>query len=591
MITVSLSFCCFLFLIILASFYFSKQRVNSLDNKFFSRLIVINIIGIFIDIAGYFSFRSLGTENIINILISKIYLFYYLTYTFIFMLYVISVAHKGIKNYLNIIGIFYCLVGIFMMSLPISLYFDDNVGYSSGPSVNFAYVIILAFIVTMIVSLIKNIRRVIFKKYIPLFTYIIMTVISFIIQKHNPEITILLLSNSLVTFLIYFTIENPDVKVINELNRNKDILEKNNEEHSNFLFKMTQEVRKPVSNIENLTNMIDTKGEYVKLEDIVNAIKTNTRQISYIVNNVIDVSDIDIRKIKITNTTYDAKRLFDEVNFFIKDKIKLNVTYNSSISNELPKYLYGDYIKLKQAIMSILINSAENTKKGFIDFSVNVLIKYDMCRLIITIEDSGKGMNIQKVNDILMLDKPLTEEDYKRLDEMNVDLNITKKIIDIIGGSIMIKSEVDKGTEFIVVVDQKIDFDDLSISKDERRTENKKVLILDDDINLLKTEKKLFNDNSIDVVTAMYGLDILNRIRMKEHYDYILLNDNTAKETAYEILEELKKIKGFNTKVGVMIETTKESIKEHYIEDGFDSYVLKNNLEKELLKIIDRIKK
>lgn len=589
MIGVSLSFCCFLFLIILASFYFSKQRVNSLDNKFFSRLITINIIGIFIDIAGYFSFRGLGTDNIINIMISKVYLFYYLTYTFGFMLYVISIAHKGIGKYLRIIVLLYALVGAVMLSLPISLYFDNNVGYSYGPSVNFAYVLILGFGVVMLVSLIKNLRKVPVKKYIPLFTFIFMTIVSFIIQKNNPEITILLLSNSLVTFLIYFTIENPDVKVINELNRNKDILEKNNEERSNFLFKMTQELRKPVSNIDNLTNMIDTtKNE--KLEDIVNTIKSNTRQISYLISDVLDVSDVDIRKIKIESNKYDARRLFDEINLFIKDKVGLNVTYNYSISSELPRYLNGDYIKIKQAIMSILMNSVENTKKGFIDMNVSVIVKYDMCRLIISIEDSGVGMNISKINDILTLDKPLDDTDEKRLENMDVDLNITKKIINIIGGSMMIRSEVDKGSEFIVVIDQSI----VSDKKDNIKTnfnENKKrVLVIDDDMDLLNKEKEIFIKNGIDVVGTMYGLDAVNKIRNNDIFDYIFIDDDTVKGSAKSTLEDLKSIDNFNIPVIVMLERNKELIKDKYKEIGFSDYILKDDIEKSITDYIKKMK-
>ena len=590
MIGVALSFCCFLFLIILASFYFSKQRVNSLDNKFFSRLIIINIIGIFIDIAGYFSFRKLGTDNIINIMISKVYLFYYLTYTFGFMLYVISIAHKGIGKYLKIIVLIYALVGAIMMSLPINLYFDNNVGYSYGLSVNFAYVLILGFGVTMLVSLIRNLRKVPVKKYIPLFTFIVMTIVCFIIQKNNPEITILLLSNSLVTFLIYFTIENPDVKVINELNRNKDILEKNNEDRSNFLFKMTQEVRKPVSNIENLANMIDTEKEYVKLEDIVSAIKSNTRQISYIVNDVLDVSDVDVRKIKIENNKYDARRLFEEINLFIKEKVAVNVNYSSSISSELPKYLNGDNIKIKQAIMSILINSAENTKRGFIDLNVSVMVKYDMCRLIITIEDSGCGMNIGKVNDILTLDKPLDEVDEKRLQNMDVDLNITKKIVNIIGGTMMIKSEVGKGSKFIVVIDQKIVLDNNEIIKHKYNYDKKRVLIVEDNLDILKKEKEIFKNNDIDVVGTMYGLDAVNRIRSGEKFDYIILDDETVKGSAKNTLDDLKCIEKFNMPVVVMLEKNKEMIKDKYKEIGFSDYILKEDIEKSIEKFIKSIK-
>ena len=87
MISVSFSFCCFLFLTMLAFFYFSKQRINTSDNKFFSWMLVINIIGIFLDVAGFFSFEYLGVNNIINLVVAKVYLLYYLTQAFVFMLY------------------------------------------------------------------------------------------------------------------------------------------------------------------------------------------------------------------------------------------------------------------------------------------------------------------------------------------------------------------------------------------------------------------------------------------------------------------------------------------------------------------------
>ena len=589
MISVSFSFCCFLFIIILTFFYFSKQRVNSLDNKFFSRMLIINIIGIFLDVAGFFSFKIFGVDSPINLVVAKVYLLYYLTQTFVFMLYVLSLSIKKIGKYLRLITLIYILVCLIISMFPIYIRFDEQVGFTYGPSVNMVYSLLFSFIFVMIISLIKNIKKVTLKRYIPLITFIIFMVISMVIQKLYPEITMLLLTNSIVTFLIYFTIENPDVKVINELNRNKDILEKNNEDRSNFLFRMTQEVRKPISNIDNLTNMIDT-DKYVKLEDIVSAIKTNTRQISYIVNDVLDVSSTDVRKIKIENNKYDAKRLFEEINLFIKDKVSENVKYSSSISSELPEYLNGDYIKIKQAIMSILLNSVENTKKGFIELNVSVIVKYDMCRLIITVEDSGVGMNISKVNDILTLDKPLDEKDEARLANMDVDLNITKKIINIIGGSIMIKSEVDKGTEFIVVIDQKMETGKKSNIKTNYNDSKKRVLIVDDDLDKLNIEKELFIKNDIDAVGTMYGLDVINKISTGEKFDYIILDDDTVKGSAKSTLDELKEIPKFDTPVIVMLEANKDMIKEHYKEIGFSDYILKDDIETSINEFIKKMK-
>ena len=217
------------------------------------------------------------------------------------------------------------------------------------------------------------------------------------------------------------------------------------------------------------------------------------------------------------------------------------------------------------------------------------MIKYDMCRLIITVEDSGVGMNIQQVNDILTLDKQLDEEDEKKLNKMDVDLNISKKIINIIGGSLMIKSEVDKGSEFIIVIDQKI-AEEKKIKRDKNLNDDGTVLIMDDDLNLLYKEKKAFSNNSINAVGTMYGLDVINRIRVGEKYDYIILDDDTVKGSAKSVLDELKNISNFDIPVIVMLEKNKENIKEHYLEIGFSDYILKDNLENNIDDFIKKIR-
>ena len=240
--------------------------------------------------------------------------------------------------------------------------------------------------------------------------------------------------------------------------------------------------------------------------------------------------------------------------------------------------------------MSILLNSVENTKKGFIELNVSVIVKYDMCRLIVTVEDSGVGMNINKVNDILTLDKPLDDKDEARLANMDVDLNITKKIINIIGGSIMIKSEVDKGTEFIVVIDQRIETDKKSNIKTNYNDSKKRVLIVDDDLDKLNIEKELFIKHDIDAVGTMYGLDVINKISTGEKFDYIILDDDTVKGSAKITLDELKEIPKFDTPVIVMLEENKKMIKEHYIEIGFSDYILKDDIETSITEFIKKMK-
>ena len=568
----------FLYLMIVSIVYFSRPRIKSVENKVYSYLLLISVCNLVLEVGCCFFVAHRDSYRLINEIINRMFLLGLLSWLIIFTFYCIEIC-------------FLILVILFGFILINPIYYFSNsvYTYSYGPATDSLLVLGLISIIIDLICLIKNYKNIKEKENYPLLILILVMILVAALREINSGIIVINSSFSLITIIMYFTIENPDVKVINELNRNKDILEKNNEDRSNFLFRMTQEVRKPISNIDNLTNMIDT-DKYVKLEDIVSAIKSNTRQISYIVNDVLDVSSTDVRKIKIENNKYDAKRLFEEINLFVKDKVSENVKYSSSISSELPEYLNGDYIKIKQAIMSILLNSVENTKKGFIELNVSVIVKYDMCRLIVTVEDSGVGMNINKVNDILTLDKPLDDKDEARLANMDVDLNITKKIINIIGGSIMIKSEVDKGTEFIVVIDQRIETDKKSNIKTNYNDSKKRVLIVDDDLDKLNIEKELFIKHDIDAVGTMYGLDVINKISTGEKFDYIILDDDTVKGSAKITLDELKEIPKFDTPVIVMLEENKKMIKEHYKEIGFSDYILKDDIETSITEFIKKMK-
>ena len=587
----------FLYLMIVSIVYFSRPRIKSVENKVYSYLLLISVCNLVLEVGCCFFVAHRDSYRLINEIINRMFLLGLLSWLIIFTFYMVYISffknntfyNKYRKECIEICFLILVILFGFILINPI-YYFSNNVyTYSYGPATDSLLVMGLISIIIDLICLIKNYKNIKEKENYPLLILILVMILVAALREINSGIIVINSSFSLITIIMYFTIENPDVKVINELNRNKDILEKNNEDRSNFLFRMTQEVRKPISNIDNLTNMIDT-DKYVKLEDIVSAIKSNTRQISYIVNDVLDVSSTDVRKIKIENNKYDAKRLFEEINLFVKDKVSENVKYSSSISSELPEYLNGDYIKIKQAIMSILLNSVENTKKGFIELNVSVIVKYDMCRLIVTVEDSGVGMNINKVNDILTLDKPLDDKDEARLANMDVDLNITKKIINIIGGSIMIKSEVDKGTEFIVVIDQRIETDKKSNIKTNYNDSKKRVLIVDDDLDKLNIEKELFIKHDIDAVGTMYGLDVINKISTGEKFDYIILDDDTVKGSAKITLDELKEIPKFDTPVIVMLEENKKMIKEHYKEIGFSDYILKDDIETSITEFIKKMK-
>ena len=415
MISVSFSLCCSLFMIIISIVYFLKKKIKNFDNKLYSAILILNLIGLFIDIAGYFSFRKLGSDFIINRIISKVYLTYYISYIFCLMIYVYNLSFRNLSKILKKVLYIFIAFCLLIFCLPIEIHFENNVAYTFGLSVNVAYTLGFAFIGVMIFCLIKNIKNVRTKEYIPLFVFVILTVLCMFIQKVNPEITLLLTSNSIVTLLMYFTIENPDIKLLNEVYKNKELVEQTYEDKSNFLFELTGEVRKPLFNINNICNKIIDENDINKIREGLKEITTTARQLDFIVNDVLNVSNLSVQKIKFIDNRYNVNRMYEEIITKINSCKNENVDFITSVSHNIP-YLYGDSIKLKQILLSILLNAVKKTEKGFIEFHIDTIDRFDVCRLIFTIKDSGSGTSIEKINEILAATGELNQEDIENME-------------------------------------------------------------------------------------------------------------------------------------------------------------------------------
>ena len=604
-IGISVICCSLLYTIMVSIVYFSKKKVNTIENKIYSILISISIIGLLLELGCcYFLYNKdiSPMYGFLNIFINKIFVTYLLIWELLFTIYifVISFFNKNVyvekitKNKGKIISFIsvICIVMIMLVILlPLYYYNDGTYLYSYGPATSLLYIMGGIFIIFDNFCLFKNFKEIKNKKYLPLFVLIVLMIFVLILRQINPGLIIINSVFSFVTVLIFFTIENPDVKLIQELNENRILVEKTNEEKSNFLFKMSQELKSPVLYMEELSNSLINEKDSKKIKDGINSINMSSRKLSYIINNVLDVSSIDSKKIKTVNSKYNIYAILDEIKTRLSKNVKSGVDFRFYISDNIPTSLYGDVIKLKQVITTILNNSIKHTNSGFIEVSVESLIKYDVCRLIISIEDSGNGMNISKVNELLRLDDELSDDDIKKLDKLDSDLKIAKKIIKVLGGNLMIKSEEDKGSEFIIVLDQKIvNTNDKSISDKYKNilTNQKKVLIVDDDVEEIEAISNILKEKNIDVTISLYGKDAVDKINSGSKYDLILIDDEMSSLSGLGTLQELQKIKNFKIKTIVMLNKDKLKIKNSYLEDGFSDYLNKDTLNSSLNDIIEK---
>ena len=579
--------------------YFSKSRLNTDENKIYVMMLISNLIGLFLQLfCDLVSYRYDAIPHVFSNFILKFYLIYFIIWLTLMFLYLTEIAFKKkSKKIMRLVAIWGGIIaGIITIIMPYELYRDveDRIYYTFGMAINVTF--IFSFIVGVILFTILIIKRkeISKKKTIPIWVFLVFASISGITQAIHPELVITAVAESLVCCMMYFTIENPDVQLLEELYKNKKLMDRSNEDTSNFLFRMTQDIKKPVKDMVELSKGLFTEKDVDTLREGIKVINNDALQIDYLVNDALDVSTMNTKTLKIYDTRYNAINLFKEVQYRFTDELKNDVKFNLSIDGNIPEYLYGDSIKLKQILLSVLNKSLEHTNKGSIHLNVSAIVKYSLCRLTITISDTGEGMGIDEVNDILSL-KPADLKDIGLdKDSNNLSLKAVKKLVGVLGGNLMVKSEIDEGTTVTIVLEQKIvETEESDITRkleiyEQSLHTGKRVMVVDDDAKELAKITSFLEEHDINVSGSLFGRDAIEKIGAKHKFDLIILDDETSTYSALEVLRELKKNKKFNIPVVVMIDDSKEFIKLHYLQDGFADCIMKSKLESELERIIKR---
>ena len=252
----------------------------------------------------------------------------------------------------------------------------------------------------------------------------------------------------------------------------------------------------------------------------------------------------------------------------------------------MPKELYGDAIKLKQVLMSVIINASKNTKSGYIHVDVNSYTKFDICRLVIMI-DSSSDISIKKINEILNQDLEISDKDYLKIEKLDVDLPLAYKIIKSIGGTMFIKSEDDKGSRVTITIDQYIvDNGEMKLNSKvdaylKARSNFKRVLVVDDDEQECRKIKTALEKMGYEVSVSMFGNDCIERIKNGEKYEFLLIDDELEEMSALSVIQAIDGLKDKSKRI-VMLEEDKLFIAKHYLKDGFYNYIDKTNLIEEL---------
>lgn len=569
------------FSLLLILVYFSKKRIRLYENNMFS----IMLICVFIDsILVTFEKTLVIGKNLNEISILTNFIIcamnrfdagILIVFTNCLFLYTILVTtkinNKSVMFKKVMIGtiVFDVIMFILIFMLNTNLIENNNIITITGPFLIPTYVSCGLYVILSLLIIIGNFKK-ISKKNIPLIVTIVVSLILMYVFMKNPYITIISITLTFINFVMYFTIENPDKKLLEEIHTSKKIAEAANEDKSMFIYNMMGDIRSIASDINKSSEIILSSNNIEENRFFAREIIASNNKLYSMANDIYNIDVLDDINVKTVRNKYNIKLLLKEIITKNKDKFKdKDINFRFNIDSNIPDNLYGDNINLKNVINNILDNSYKYTEKGFVELNVNSIFKHDIARLIIKIEDSGIGIRADEVEKCL----------NKNPDNEN-SLYGARKIINLLGGNLFINSEYGKGTIVTIVLDQKIDIPTSGYNK---YTYDKKILIVDNNTSSTKIITKIL-DKSIKIDIAEMGKIALDKIRKGSKYDLILLDEELPYLSSKVMIKKLNEIKNFN--IPVIFLTKNKDI--NYKELGITDYILKPINKDNLLSKIEK---
>ena len=511
-----------IFSILLFIIYSFKTNFSISENKIYHSIIITTIITGLIEIYAFILVKNnIAVDSSLYLYTLKLLFLGFVIWLYSFTLYTVIVTLKlkdkdndKYRIILVISSIIFTILSIITIILPISINKVGDLLLPTGSGVEVIYLLAVLCFIIMIIAIISNHRELKNKKYYPVYFLLAILGIMILIQKIFPDLLLINFSLSIIIYIMYFTIENPDIKLSKELKYTKELLNKRNELASNTINNLIISIKEPLTEIANFSNKkINKNNISLSLEEIKELQKTTLSLVDK-VNKVMDITRIESSDYSIKERKYQTSNLIDNIKGILE---KNNKEVNYEIST-LPKVLYGSDTNIVQTFSYLVDFISKNFENYTLSIKISNLLVRNKCHLKFSLVVDSKYNNLdmyEKDNKYTLSNKSIEYEIYEKL----IDLQRGHNFISKDGSRVIFEFSLYQIQEEVKEINdnEEIEYFDAS---------DKNVLVALNSHNDIRNLSELLMNYNVNITTAGSVNELNELLSSNKTFDLVFLSDN-----------------------------------------------------------------